>query len=690
LDRLLRPRSIAIVGASPRPQSFGQQLQQSLRSTGYAGRVLLVNPKYEQVEGLPCYPSLHELPEPPDCVAIAVGDSGVPAAMEDAARAAAGAAVLYGRLYDDGATGKSLPQRVAAIAREAGMQLCGGNCMGFINAEHRIQLTGYPFAQLPRSRALALVSHSGSTWSALVGNRRDLGFRYAISAGQELVTDAARYLEFLVEQPELRVICLVIETVRDPERFLAAMARAHAQGKVCIVLKLGRSSQGQEFAKSHSGALSSSAAVYDAVLERYGAVVVRSLDELMDTAEVFLGSRTPTLGALALGCDSGGERQLIADLSEHLDIAFAPLAPQTLSALRDILDPGIEPANPLDYWGDGRDVIADCMTVLAQDEGVGSVVVATNMPAGQDFTDTCVQAIAQTHARTDKPVIAVGNLGNSVSPQAAQTCRDLGVPVLLGTETALRALAHYSRYHDRAPDFTPPRPLAAAPGPLLQRFQQARDAGRPTFQDLQVLQDFGVAVPAQMLVPPAGEPQASALHALGFPLVAKIHDEGVAHKTELGGVVLGIGNEQDLTVALARLRGVHDGSIVLQQQLDGVEMILGMNLDPQFGQVFTIGFGGIFVEVMKDVALLLPTDSPQAILQRLQALRGFALLNGARGKPKADVPRLVHTIEAFMRACAGLGGLLSSLEINPLIVTDRGTYAVDLLGIFQTDSGASA
>ncbi|MCF8148922.1 MAG: CoA-binding protein, partial [Sulfuritalea sp.] len=502
LDRLLKPRSIAIVGASPREGSFGNMIERSIASLGFEGQVFLINPKYSEIHGRPAYASLSDLPTAPDCVAMAIADAALPAALETAARADAGSAVLFGRSYGVDSSGRELTQTLTAIAQEANMQLCGANCMGFVNLDAKLQMTGFPFETLRDPGHVALISHSGSTWSGIVGNLRGMRFNTAISAGQELATGVAQYMDYLITQPSTRVICLVLETVRQPAEFLAALDRARAAGIVVVALKLGRSERGQAFAKSHSGALSGSADVLDAIFVRHGVVIVHTLDEMMDTAELFAATRKPHNGSFALGSDSGGERQLIADLAEPLKISFAPLNDATVERLNGLLSPGVEATNPLDYWGDGQDVIADCLLAMAEDPAVGTVVMATNMAQGQDFMVTCSHALEKTWAASTKPIVLMGNVSATMSPAECNRFRTMGIPVLMGTETALRALAHYSAHfepqapQDNIADALTHTPKIPSPERLAHWETALQDCAKAdqSLQSFALLEEFGLPI----------------------------------------------------------------------------------------------------------------------------------------------------------------------------------------------------
>lgn len=686
LNPLLRPKSLAILGASEREGSFGFNLYQSIKSLGYSGKIWLVNPKYEKIYGETAYPELAAVPASIDCAAMAIADKALPQAIHSAARAGVRAAVLFGRSWGKHEDGRSLTQVLTATAAEANMTLCGSNCMGYVNLEDKLQLTGFPFSQLKESGSIGLISHSGSTWSAIVGNLRQLHFNYAISAGQELTTGVADYIDFLLSQPSTQVICLVLETVRQPENFLSALERAQKQHVPIIALKLGRSKKGQEFAKSHSGAMSGSADVYDAIFERNGVISVRSLDELMDTAELFAAKRKPHNGLIGLGCDSGGERQLIADLSEQLQLPFAELANETVQELEEIMDPGIEASNPLDYWGDGRDYIAKSLLAMAQDANVGTLVMASNIPDGQNFTQTCVTALQKVIASTHKPVVFFGNVANTMSPNVCQFFRNQGIPVLMGTETALRALKHYSSYHEEQyRNLRLPKTLSLVEVPAARveywqtRLHQAAQA-EVSLQDFDLLKDFDIPIAPCASVTDIHSALEFARMA-DWPLVAKIDLPAVEHKSDMGGVILDITNDESLLQAIKKLQIMGSRNVLLQKQAKGSELILGMKRDPQFNMLFTVGFGGVFVEILKDYVTLLPHDSAALIAEKLCSLKTWPLFSGARGSKITNPENLVEVIQKFMRMGMHLQDYIEEMEINPLLADGNNFTAVDLLVI---------
>jgi acetate---CoA ligase (ADP-forming) len=682
--RLLRPKSIAIVGASPRKSSFGEQLSHATKSFGFSGRVSLVNPKYKEIDGAACYSDLSELPETPDCVLLGVSDRYVVKALEEAADLSIGGAVVFGRLHGNSESGAALTDEVAAIGRSTGMAVCGGNCMGFINLIDGFQATGMPFRSLSLPSGVSLISHSGSTWSGLVGNQRKIGFDFAISAGQELVTNVADYVSFLVDKTDTRVIACVIETLRDPTRFLEAVERAHAKGVAVVVLKLGRSEAGRQFAISHSGAISGSNSAYSAVFEKYRIISVRSLDELLDTVELLSCSRQLKIPGIAVGTDSGGERQLIVDLAGDVGLGFCDLQPSTLERINGHLDPGITASNPLDYWGDGDDVMAPCLSAMAEDPNVGMVVMATNLPPGRNFVDMCVRAVTAVHAKTQKPVALMGNMASTMSHDAVSLLRDRKIPVLMGTESGLRAIKNVVEYSTRR-GFLARKPMVARPpvSPVVLDAGADEGVGRVmrSAAGFRLLEAYNIGT-ASWRDLSSSEDVARFGREVGFPIVVKLDDPLIPHKSDVGGVIINVADGEAARSAFQKLRGAFPKApIIGQRQLEGIELIVGMTSDPNLGPMVTVGLGGIFVEIFNDVVTMVPPFDEADALSALQRLRSHPILAGARGGRSVDIKILCRTLASFSLLCAQEAAKFSELEINPLLVGPDGAFAVDCLAV---------
>ncbi|HVM79988.1 MAG TPA: acetate--CoA ligase family protein [Stellaceae bacterium] len=691
LEALLRPRSIAIIGASTREGSFGLRLLNSITSGRYRGKIYPINPRYEQIGGHPCYPHLGALPEAVDCVAFAVSDDLVEAALADAADAGARAGVIFGRAYEPARRdGPSRIERLAAIARSAGMAVCGNNCMGFFNSIDGIKMSGNP-PPLPEAQGtIGLVSHSGSTWSGLIGNQRDLVFNYAVSAGQEIATTMADYIEFLLDQPETRVIACLMETVRTPDRFIAAIERADRQAIPMVVLKLGRSERGRRFALAHSGALAGSDAAYGAIFERHNVIRVNTPDELTDTVELLKSPRRPGAGAIGIVTDSGGERELIVDVAADIGAPLAEVGPATRERLVGILDPGMEPQNPVDSYGDGRMLMEECLLALADDPGVAVVALATNLVHGRPYARASSTTIERTFLATQKPALVFGNLHSSVSREEAARLRALGVPVLMGTQTALTAMRNLIDWHRRreAPRRETSHQPASAGLELARELAETVEAGRALAPSdaMRLLELFGIPIARSAFAATADDAVEAAVR-LGFPVVLKTATPEILHKTEVGGVVTGLGDRAAVAQAYGRIAAACGPRVQVQAQAaPGAEVLLGMTNDPQFGPMVTMGLGGILTEILADVVTFQPPVDSEKAHRFLERLRGYRLVEGYRGRPRADLVALTELIERFSMLCATIGPFFSAIDLNPVIAGPSGAVAVDMLFLPRRNS----
>ncbi len=458
LGPLLRPRSLALVGASATPGSFGHALLRQARDTGYDGAIYPVNPTRDEIDGARCYPALADLPERVDCAVLAVGDARLEESLRAAIAAGIPASVIFGAMPDPGSS-DPLPERLRDLAQAAGMALLGGNCMGYYNAVDRLYISGYPVRERAPAGGIAFVSHSGSAFSAMANSGRDFRFSWVISPGQELAVTAADYLRFLVQQPETRAVGLFLESVRDPQGFVGALEQAAAADVPVVVLKVGRSEQGRRMALAHSGALAGSDAAFSALCERWGVLRVDSLDEMGDALELLAAPRRVRAGGLALGGDSGGERAMIVDRAAALDVPWAALGEATLAEIAGALEPGLQPGNPLDMWGSGKEWQASyerCLTALARDPAVGATVLAVDLVPGSRLAPDYIDVVLRVQEQTGAPLAVLGNMSSTIDRAFARRLRDGGVPVLMGTDTGLRALGHALQRQPVAP--------AAGPG----------------------------------------------------------------------------------------------------------------------------------------------------------------------------------------------------------------------------------
>jgi acyl-CoA synthetase (NDP forming) len=683
LAQLLAPRSIALVGASPKLDSVGNGMIRGVKGGGFTGRLYAVNPNYQEIEGIACYPSLADLPERVDHVLLGVANARLEAAVEAAVAAGIPAATILASGYIEGDRTPPLTRRIAALARSSGMQICGGNGMGFYNNEAGVRLCGYPPPDWVASGPIALISHSGSAFSALVHNDRRFGFCLAVSAGQELVTNAADYLDYALRMPSTRVVGLFLETIRDPAAFLAGLELAKARDIPVITIKVGRTPESAALALSHSGALVGDDAVQRAVFRRHGVVEVEDLDEFANALLLFAQPRRLASGGLATMHDSGGERELLVDLAAAEGVPFAKIGSATTERLARRLDYGLEPINPLDAWGTGHDyqgIFADCMTALLADPDTALGALCVETRTGKSLHNGYAEAMQQAHAGCDKPVIFINNLAAPGDDQLAVTITQSGLPVLIGLRPALAAIRGAMQRRDfrQRPPMTP----SAAPKGLRERWTTRLAAGTlEEAEGLQLFRDYGLPVLPHRVVENAKAALAAGRE-LAFPLVLKTAMPGILHKSDVGGVKLGITDAAALAGSyedLARRLGPRALVTPMADLGKGIELAFGAKIDPTFGPVVMVGAGGVLIEYLRDQAVALaPFDAAEAH-RLIDSLALRPLLDGKRGRPAADLPRLAEALAAFSVMVADLGSHLREIDINPILAGPEGPMALDAL-----------
>jgi acetate---CoA ligase (ADP-forming) len=692
LTAMLEARSVALVGASARPDSLGARMIGEMARSPSRPRTYLVNPRYPDIGGVPCLPSLAEVPEPADLVLLAVPDAKLEDQLALAARTRARSAVIFGNAFDaNGATG--LRDRLAAIATDAGMALCGAGCMGFVNVARGLRAVGYVEPDPVPAGPVALVTHSGSVFSTLLRARRGFGFSLAVSSGQELVTTAGTYARYALRLAETRVLALVLEAIRDAAGLRAALQAALAADVPVVLFSVGLSHAGRNLVSAHSGALAAADGAWEALAGAYGVHRVRDLAELSDTLELFATGRRAAHGTgagLAAGMgagiatvhDSGLERAHVADLAAELGVPFAPISPATTGRLATAIDPGLEPGNPLDVWGTGRDtepLFAECLAALAADPQVAAVALAVDLVPELDGDDAYPNAVLTVANGTAKPVAVLAGLSASVDPAAATRLRAAGVPVLEGTRSGLLALRHLLE-HAARPD--PPAGLPAPDPGRRRRWARALQTGPPGSAVLfDLLRDYGIpAVRARAAGTRAGTLEAAA--EIGYPVVVKTDEPGIAHKSDVGGVRLGLAGPGAVGAAYDDLSArLGPRVLVCQTAPAGTELALGLVRDAALGPLLVIGAGGVLIEIFSERSVVLPPVTRSSARVVLGRLRLAAVLAGARGRPRADLDAIAGAVAGLSRLACDLGDLLDALDINPLICGPSGAVAADVLAV---------
>ncbi|HYK27212.1 MAG TPA: acetate--CoA ligase family protein [Streptosporangiaceae bacterium] len=700
---MLEASSVALVGASPRSGSFGSRMVEEVAKSKAQPRIYPVNPNYSHIAGTKCFGSLADLPEAVDLVLLAVPDVTLEQQLTSAARCGARAAVIFGNAHEGSRGGGQRPlrQRLADIASDAGMQLCGAGCMGFVNVSYGLRAIGYTEPDPLPSGPVALVTHSGSVFSALLRARRGFGFTLAVSSGQELVTTTPAYLDYAMSQPETRVVALVLEAIRDGDGLKRSLARAAEQDVPVVLLSVGRSAGGREMVAAHSGALAGSDGSWEALARTYGIHRVADLTELADTLELFaIGRRARASNRSAQGDvtrtgiatvhDSGLERAHVADLADELGVPFAAISAETKQRLTSLLDPGLVAANPLDVWGTGadtRDLFAGCLGALADDDAVDAVSLAVDLVHELDGDDSYPFALLDAAERTGKPLAVLSNLGSAIDSEIAQQLRGHGIPVLEGTRSGLLALRHLLDHAERTESQTHAnRAASEAIKPARRRralslLASGQAHGAPL---LKLLADYGFGVPC--VLPAEGEAGVlAAATTIGYPVVLKTDEAEIQHKSDVGGVLVGIANAGQLAAAYAEMAARLGPRVLVCQSVPaGVEVALGVVRDPQLGPLLIIGAGGFLVELLSDRVVAMPPVSEKQARELVEELKVSRLLAGFRGAPPADIDSVIAAVTGLSALAIEVADELEALDINPVICGPDGAIAVDALVVTHT------
>jgi acetate---CoA ligase (ADP-forming) len=572
-------------------------------------------------------------------------------------------------------------------------------------------------------------------FSALLHNDRGLRFNLVVSAGNELVTSAAAYLDHALDLPSTRVVALFLETVREPAAFRAALAKAAARTIPVVALKVGQGRAARAMVAAHSGALAGEDGAYQALFDAYGVVRVATLDELADTCELLAGRRAGP-GALAAIHDSGGERAHLLDVTERLRVPLAELSETTRARLEAVLEPGLPATNPLDAWGTGNDadqIFAACIRAMLEDPATAALALNLDLTT-EPTPDTSYTGLAiEAAAGTDKPVAVIANLASAVDPAEAATLRAAGVPVLEGTATGLAAMGHLLAYRDflarrgagdgmeaaerrgaaderRVVDNPAPVPPGSATlphrgtrhrrvgvGRARERWRRRlSEAGRPLgeveagaplggpepldeAEGLALLADWGVPVVAAE-VASSLEQALAAAGRVGWPVALKTAAAGVVHKSDVGGVLLGLDGPDRVAAAYKDLAARLGPRVTVAAMAGpGVELALGVVADPQFGPLLMVAAGGVLVEILGDRRFALPPVDRRQAMAMLDRLAVRPLLDGVRGGPPADLDAVAQAVADLSVLAVDLGDRLAALDVNPLVAGPDGCVAADAL-----------
>ncbi len=669
---LLRAKSVAIIGASQKG-AWPQGIYRNLKNAKFAGGIYLINPNYQELYGDKCYPNLAALPEVPDELLVLIPTRAVLGVLEEAAKLGTRSATIYTAGFGEGddEKGKERAQAMRDLCDKTGMVICGPNCMGSYSVGEG--LWTFPTATpLLKKGPVGLIFQSGGSLGNWIkgATERGIGFSYAVSSGNEVSLDLVDYLSFLVDDPDTKVITLMVEGIRRPDEFMTIAEQALNRGKPILAVKLGRSEMGKRQAISHTGSLAGADEVFDAVCHRLGLIRCPTLEDMTETTLAFMPGRFPKGSRAAIVVNSGGMKGLICDHCDELKTNLAQLSEKTKEAVRPLIPPELAVENPLECgvagFGDEAGFI-NIVKLHAEDPGVDLLAIHGELPRGQTRSADLFKSVT---AATDKPVLAFGRSTYSCLDESRAFQEEAGMPFLQAIKPTLRALAGLGLYGERRQLGVPK--LAAATG-------NAADLEGENLNAL--LQRHGISLPKQAMAGTAADAAVKAKE-IGFPVAIKLIAAEVVHKTESGAVVLGLKSAEEVQAEGQKLltKTLGRGHLLIQEMVQGTEVLIGARTDPQYGPFLMVGLGGIFVEVLKDVSIrLLPIDEREARAM-LKELRGYKVLEGVRGQKPRDIDALVKAMVGLSDIFAAHRNHLSDMEINPIMVRaqGRGAAAVDV------------
>lgn len=703
---LMNPQSVAVVGASANAEGWSGMAVPVLRRLGYTGKIFPVNPKYEELNGLPCYPSVSAIPDDVDAALMFVPQKVLPDILEDCGqKGVRGAVILASGFSETGEEGRALEERLREVANRNRIAICGPNCLGLANLNSGFMgLTAATFPEDMSAGRTALISQSGQLLMVLLARAHDQGvhMRYLVSTGNELNVEAADYAGWALNDPQIASVAMALEGLRTPSRFLALAKRACEVRKPLIVLKLGRSQRAARTALAHTGKMAGAFRTYEAVFRQNNVVSVDDPLELAEVAALFEKCPAPRGERISVVTFSGGWSGVVADQAEALGLPMADFTGKTEAALRPLLD-FTPPVNPLDLSGNVNnhpERWGQSLEAVLADENTDIVVVFIHQ-VREAWRGRLITPVLDLARRSEKPILVVYDGGKVVEAGFEQLAQDRSLPIYRGSQPALKALKRFLDYHRRATVTG-----NAAPGPDVpedaagaMKAQLARN-GRSLSEHAAkaALRAYGLPMVGERLVMSEAE-ALTAAEEIGFPVVMKGLADGLEHKSDAGLVHLNLkdgGGARaaygDLADKLAgqTLNGQPAPCVVQQMVAGGVEVILGMQNDPDFGPMILVGVGGVMTELLDDVALRRAPLSRSDVDEMIGETRLGMLLEGFRGAPRADRAALEDAILRLSALAVAHAPEIESIDINPLLVLPEGEgcVAVDALIIKPEEAAA--
>lgn len=683
LNKLLKPTSVAVIGASEKEGFGGDVCRNILSYVEDRSHVYFIHPKRDSVFGVSCYKSISDVPENVDLMVICTSQKTVIPLLQEGAKKGVGGAVVFASGYGEVGTaeGKQNEAELIAAAKELDIAVMGPNCAGFVNYIDNVQAFAFISAKRDRKGSVGVVSQSGQLCLSMMDDP-GMRFSYNISAGNGKIVQMEDYMDFLVDDEDTKVVSIYIEGVKNADKFAAVLKKAAEKRKPVVILKAGRSAKGGAIAASHTGSLSGSDASFDAVLKKFGAIRVDDLEELI-AMSLMLSTmkRMPEKATFASMNLSGGETGICADVGSLNGIEYPDFTEETLKKLKEQLPSYASPNNPLDMTASlsyDADLYAGALRTVMDDPNIGMVLIGYTLLL--EIADPCIhymykgiEKVVQEKGGNCKPIAMIPFAENTRNPEYQEKLFQIGVPVLPPPVYAFKLLRYLADFIAYEPET---KTLELAVGHPKSEETQALSE----HESKQELKVYGVPVPDEVIVTSKEEAAQFVKNHPG-PLVMKVESADILHKSDVGGVKLNVcgpeaaekAYEEIMESVTAKRPDAHINGILTVPMLDaGVEIIIGVNNDPQFGPMIMVGMGGVFVEVFKDVALYPAPLKEEEALEMLKSLKSFKLLNGYRGTEKCDIKALCQTIVAISNYAQANKDVLKELDINPLFVYPEG------------------
>lgn len=694
LEPMLRPKSVAIIGASDTPSRIGGRPINSMKTLGFKGDIYPVNPNWETIQDLPAFGNIKEVPKGVDCAIVAVPAKIAVQAVRDCADHGVKSAVMFtsgfAELSDDGAKAQ---REITGIAKESGMRMIGPNCLGVFNVDTSWYgtFTNAPgMLRLPPG-PMGIVSQSGAYGAHvfMVSQLRGVGANYWVTTGNESDVDVAEVIEFYAQAPDVKVILAYAEGMKDADRICNALEMARDAEKPVIFMKVGSTDVGAQAAASHTASLAGADAVYDALFKQYGVYRAETTEEFVDVAYACQYGRYPAGRKIDLQTISGGVGVQMADTSVKYDLDVAPLPIATQKKLKELI-PFAGVTNPVDFTAQALNdpslMEANISMTIDEADFDAHIVYMASVPASPFTKDICKQIFTNIREKYADEIMMMSIIGPD---EVVSTYEDLGIPCYEDPSLAVRAMAslmHFGEVFERGrPDAPPALPAGALPAPTTPIAEH--EAKR-------VLNSIGVPVTTEELVQ-SREDAVAVWKKIGGKVVMKIASPDILHKTEIGGVLLSLDSADDVATGYdtlieraktAKPDAKIDGVIVAEMVTGGVETVMGVVCDPVFGPAVMFGLGGVFVEVLKDVTFRLAPFGVDEALRMIDEIQGRVMLDGVRGAPPSDINALAEALSKLSVFAAANADAIETIDVNPFIVLPSGAVAVDALIVPKVES----